>query len=363
MSLIHLSGPVRLDAERVEPHAWVVGGRVTYVAPTSPVDLTVEGWVLPGLVDAHCHVGLGPTGAVDRDTAVSQALSDRDSGALLLRDAGSATETRWMDDDDAMPRIIRAGRHIARSRRYLRGVGEEIEPDALVAEVRRQVARGDGWIKLVGDWIDRDVGDLAPCWPREAVRAAIEAAHEAGARVTAHCFSAVSLPDLLDAGIDGIEHGTGFTSALAEQAAAAGVAVVPTLLQIETFPRLADQGEARFPAWAATMRDLHARRQETVEMLHATGVPLFAGTDAGTVHPHGRIAQEVALMAAVVGNEVAVGAACWDARRWLGRPGLDEGAPADLLVVAGDPLDDPRVLGDPRAVVLRGALVYRAVDA
>jgi imidazolonepropionase-like amidohydrolase len=357
VSVLHLSGPVRIDADRVEAEAWVVGDRLTFSRPTAAVDGRLDGWVVPGFVDAHCHIGLGPRGEVDRDTARAQAEADRDTGVLLVRDAGTPADTRWIDDEPDLPRVIRAGRHVARTRRYLRHVGEEVEPDSLVAEVRRQAARGDGWVKLVGDWIDRDAGDLAPCWPDAAVAEAIAAAHDLGVRVTAHCFATDSLPGLLAAGIDGIEHGTGFTPDLAAQAATGGVAVVPTLVQVDTFPALADQGEAKFPAWAARMRDLHARRHDTVDMLHAAGVPLFAGTDAGSVLSHGRMAEELMRLAAVLGPTAAMGAASWEARRWLGRPGLAEGAPADLVVLAGDPLADISVTTAPTAVVLRGAVV------
>jgi imidazolonepropionase-like amidohydrolase len=45
--------------------------------------------VLPGLVDAHCHVGLDAHGAVDDATSEAQALTEREAGVLLLRDAGS----------------------------------------------------------------------------------------------------------------------------------------------------------------------------------------------------------------------------------------------------------------------------------
>ena len=129
-----------------------------------------------------------PHGAVPTHVAEQHALAERAAGALLLRDAGSPADTRWMDDRPDLPRLIRAGRHIARPKRYLRNYGAEVEPDELVAEVERQAARGDGWIKLVGDWIDREVGDLAPLWPVEAARAAIARAHELGCRVTAHVF-------------------------------------------------------------------------------------------------------------------------------------------------------------------------------
>ncbi len=92
--------------------------------------------MLPGLVDAHCHIGLGAHGEVDRETAEQQALTDRDAGALLLRDAGSPADTRWIDERDDLPVLVRAGRHIARTRRYLRGFAEEVEPDGLVGRGR-----------------------------------------------------------------------------------------------------------------------------------------------------------------------------------------------------------------------------------
>jgi imidazolonepropionase-like amidohydrolase len=52
----------------------------------------------------------------------------------------------------------------------------------------------------------------------------------------------------------------------------------------------------------------------------------------------------------------ALGAACWDARRWLGRPGLEHGAPADVLCYAQDPRSGSAVLTRPDLVILRGAV-------
>ncbi|NED81031.1 amidohydrolase, partial [Streptomyces sp. SID11233] len=92
------------------------------------------------------------------EEAEKQALTERDAGALLLRDAGSPSDTRWTDAREDLPRIIRAGRHIARTRRYIRNFAHEIEPEDLVAYVAREARRGDGWVKLVGDWIDREEG-------------------------------------------------------------------------------------------------------------------------------------------------------------------------------------------------------------
>jgi imidazolonepropionase-like amidohydrolase len=358
-TVLHVKGRILTGPDDVRDELWVVGGRISYDRPAGARDVrTVEGWALPGLVDAHCHVGLGPHGPVDKDVAEKQALTDRDAGTLLIRDAGSPTDTRWTDDREDLPKIIRAGRHIARTRRYLRGYAWEIEPEDLVAYVAQEARRGDGWVKLVGDWIDRDLGDLAPSWPGDAARAAIAEAHRLGARVTAHCFAENSLRDLVEAGIDCIEHATGLTDDLIPLFAERGVAIVPTLVNIATFPQLADGGEAKFPQWSAHMRRLYERRYDTVRNAYDAGIPVYAGTDAGGHLAHGLVAGEIAeLVTAGIPPVEALSATTWGARRWLGRPGLDEGAPADLVVYEGDPRADVRVLAAPQRVVLDGRVV------
>jgi imidazolonepropionase-like amidohydrolase len=234
----------------------------------------------------------------------------------------------------------------------------EVSPDALAAEVRVQARRGDGWVKLVGDWIDRDLGDLGPEWPREALEAAIAAAHEEGARVTAHTFGTDALPGLIGAGIDCIEHGTGLTEDLLADMAARGTAVVPTLVNVENFPDFAAAGEKRFPAYASTMRRLYAHSGAVVRAAFEAGVPVYAGTDAGGGIEHGVIADEVrALHEAGLPAEAALAAASWAARRWLGLSCIEEGAPADLVVYDTDPRADLDTLRRPQRMILRGRVV------
>ncbi|MEW2549318.1 amidohydrolase family protein [Streptomyces sp. NPDC047002] len=356
---LHVKGRVLLGPEESADELWVVGGRITFERPAGVRDLrTVTGWALPGLVDAHCHVGLDTHGPVDEATSEKQALGDRDAGALLLRDAGSPSDTRWIDGRDDLPKIVRAGRHIARTRRYIRNFAHEIEPEDLVAYVAREAQRGDGWVKLVGDWIDRGVGDLTACWPRGAVEAAIAEAHRLGARVTAHCFAEDSLRDLVEAGIDCVEHATGLTDDTIPLFALRGVAIVPTLVNIATFPQLAAGGAAKFPRWSAHLERLYERRYDTVRAAYDAGVPVYVGTDAGGSLAHGLVGAEVAeLVRAGIPARDALAATTWAARAWLGRPGLEEGAPADLVVYEEDPRADVRVLTAPRRVVLNGRVV------
>ncbi|WP_171113628.1 MULTISPECIES: amidohydrolase family protein [Streptomyces] len=357
--VLHVKGRVLVGPEDIRDELWVVDGRISYDRPTTARDVrTVQGWTLPGLVDAHCHVGLDQHGAVPQDVAEKQALTDRDAGTLLIRDAGSPSDTRWIDDRDDLPKIIRAGRHIARTRRYIRNYAHEIEPDDLVAYVAQEASRGDGWVKLVGDWIDRDLGDLSACWPRDAVEAAIAEAHRLGARVTAHCFAEDSLQDLVEAGIDCVEHATGLTEDLIPLFADRGVAIVPTLVNIATFPQLAAGGESKFPRWADHLRRLYERRYDTVRSAYDAGIPVYVGTDAGGSLAHGLAGAEVVeLVTAGIPAVEALSAGTWAAREWLGRPGLEEGAPADLIVFETDPRTDVRVLTAPRRVVLNGRVV------
>lgn len=317
--------------------------------------LVDDGFIVPGLVDAHCHIGLGSAGGVSLDEAEAQARTDRDAGTLLIRDCGSPVDTTPLQTRADLPEIIRAGRHLARPKRYLPNMALELDDPALLPDVvAEQAAAGDGWVKLVGDWIDRSVGDLAPVWPDDVLAAAVDAAHRAGARVTAHVFGAAAIPGLVRAGIDCIEHGTGLTDDLIAEMAERGTALVPTLINVENFPGIADQA-SRYPTYADHMRRLYAGAYDTVRRAVEAGVPVYAGTDAGGGIAHGRIADEViALHRAGLSAADALGAASWAARAWLGRPGLEHGARADLVVYDRDPRTDLSVLHEPALVVLRG---------
>ncbi|MCY7341701.1 MAG: amidohydrolase family protein [Pseudonocardia sp.] len=309
------------------------------------------GWIVPGLVDAHCHVGLGRSGPVSLDEAETQAQANRDAGALLLRDCGSPVDNSALRARTDLPEIIRAGRHVARPKRYIPGLAVDVDDPALLPDVvAEQAAAGDGWVKLVGDWIDRGVGDLAPLWPDDVLIAAIRRAHAAGARVTAHVFGTDALPGLIGAGIDCIEHGTGLTDDLIAEMARRGTALVPTLINVENFPGIADSA-AKYPAYATHMRELHAGARGVVRRAVEAGVPVYAGTDAGGGVAHGRIVDEITALHEA-GHPNALGAGSWAAREWLGRPGLLPGTRAELVVYRTDPRADVSALRDPALILL-----------
>lgn len=353
--IIEFSGTVLTGPGTEHRGLWSVDGRLTFRRPSAAPDLILDGWVIPGLVDAHCHIGLGPGGDVPERLAEEQAVTDRDAGTLLVRDAGAVHDTRWIAQRADLPRLIRSGRHIARTRRYLRGFAVEVEPGDLVEAVRKQARAGDGWVKLVGDWIDRDAGDLAPSFPARTLKDAVQAAHDEGARVTAHCFAEDTLDDMLDAGIDCIEHATGLLPRHLPRFVEQGVPIVPTLINIATFPDIAAQAEGKFPRYAAHMRALGERRAERVREAFDAGVTIYAGTDAGSVISHGRIVDELeALHAAGLPAAAALDAGAWAARDWLGADGITEGGSADVLVCTDDPRRNLGTLRRLKHLVLRG---------
>ncbi|MGH3432008.1 MAG: amidohydrolase family protein [Thermocrispum sp.] len=354
---LHLYGVVLPEGR--SRHLWVDDGRISFTELPGARTVVDGGWILSGLVDAHCHVGIGIGGPLrDVAQAKQQAITERAAGVYLIRDCGSPIDTRPLQARADLPRIIRAGRHLARPKRYLRGFGLELdEPERLPEVVAEQVAYGDGWVKLVGDWIDRELGDLAPLWPDDVLDQAIKVAHEEGGKVTAHVFGETALPGLLAAGIDCIEHGTGLSDETIAEMVRRGVPLVPTLTNIANFPDIAVQA-AKYPAYAQHMLDLYRRNPEVIAAVIDAGITLYAGTDAGSVVEHGRIVDEAELLhAAGLSATDAIGAASWRAREWLGYAGVVDGAEADLLAFDEDPLADIGVLRRPVCGVLRGAVV------
>jgi imidazolonepropionase-like amidohydrolase len=322
---------------------FVVDGLITFDNPhyLDVETLADHGFALPGLVDAHCHVGLTATGGAPIDVAREHAITDRDAGALLLRDAGVPETYYALDDEPELPRIVHAGRHLARPRRYIRGYALELEPAQLPDAAAFQAVRPGGastpWVKIVGDWIDRDIGDITPLWSTDVLFEAVRRAHDAGARVGVHVFGEEALPDLIAAGVDSIEHGT--------------------MLRVSQFDDFANQA-TKYPMYADRMRRLKRTAAARMMATFDAGVPIYVGTDAGGHLPHGLAVDEMlAMHGAGMPTIDVLGAGSWKAREWLGLPGIVEGAPADFVVYDADPRLDLAALRDPRHIVVRGNVV------
>jgi imidazolonepropionase-like amidohydrolase len=71
MTALRFSGPVLPDGEARD--LYVVGDTITY-EPQPGATTEARGWIVPGLVDAHCHIGLDDHGAIGHAETETQAI-------------------------------------------------------------------------------------------------------------------------------------------------------------------------------------------------------------------------------------------------------------------------------------------------
>lgn len=306
-------------------------------------------YALAGLVDAHCHltVAADSRGPYVDGSVAARRLDELAAGGVgLVRDVGgdrTVTLPLARAAQTGRPEVVAAGRFLAPAGRYFPRMHEPVAAEDLVAAVEREVADGASWVKLVADFplMDGDVprpGTTAPSYPIEVVRAAVAAAHRAGARVAAHTNHAV-VGDLIAAGVDSVEHGGALTEGDLEKLAAAGGAWTPTLCASVGTMRRGDDADRR---WAAGRSE---RFRTLIPRAVELGVTVLTGSDVV-----GSVAEEVALLVEHgLTPQQALDAAVGAPRAYLDRAGAD-----DLVTYAADPRDHPEVLGTPTAVVLRG---------
>ncbi|GAB3857212.1 amidohydrolase family protein [Dactylosporangium cerinum] len=348
MSSLHLRGTVLPDGDVRD--IWVLGDRLTFTRP-SQFSTTVHdgGFILPGLVDAHAHLGHDPaTMTFDPALFTAAGLGYAGDGTTLLRVPGHRVPIPPdLRDRPDLPRLVTAGPWLAWDGLQELDDLQTVPADLPAAGVAEALAN-DGWCKTYGDWeFDR------PKTPEPVLRALCDAVHAVGGRVAAHCQTAEGTRNAVLAGVDSIEHAWFLTPDLLTVLAARGGAVTPTWTGfVPHVDVVRTKPEGPRKDWF--LDGVASLRAATVDAWEA-GVTVLAGTDS---LGHGDVAGEVGhLVAAGLPPAAAVGAACWDARRYLGFAGIEEGAPADLVAVAADPRVTPEVLRHPSLILLRGRSV------
>ncbi|WP_405063817.1 amidohydrolase family protein [Kribbella sp. NBC_01505] len=308
-------------------------------------------FVLPGLVDSHCHltVGLQDHTPVALDEGAARAMLDElgQAGVRAVRDVGgdrSITLKLAAHPEDGRPLVLAAGRFFAPEASYFNGIYEPVPADQLVAAVEAELDAGATWIKLVADF--PPVGPdgpipgsaMTPNYEPDAVAQLIATAHARGARVAAHLQTAL-VSELVQAGVDSVEHGEVITAKDLEVLGARGGGWTPTL---------SAYGPPDPNATPQQAERRRARTEHIAEMLPLArqyGVHVLAGSDmVGTVA--GEVDQLVKHGLTVT---QALEAASTSAADFLGLTTTD-----NLVTYDADPREHPAVLATPTAVVLRG---------
>ncbi len=371
---------LRIEGERIA----ALGGAEVLAGCDEVLDL--RGAVaLPGLIDAHVHLSLDPArrpgepepDAADADPLVPLAARARAmlaAGITSARDLGGG-DYRELELRDriasgalAGPRLLCAGQPVTSPRGHCWFWGGEARgADEAREVVRRQVARGADWVKVMasGGVLTASSKPSEAQFEQHELDAVVAEARAHGRAVAAHCHSSRGIERAARAGVRTIEHcsfatDAGFGSApdpdLVALLARSGAFVSPTI----------NAGFARFFGEDGAPGKFATRLGEAYTALRRFGVPFIASTDAGIPNvAHHRLPEGLALFSrlAALRPVEALRAATSDCARALGLDALTgrlaPGLCADVLVVDGNPLEDLGALLRPICVVARGRPLRR----
>jgi imidazolonepropionase-like amidohydrolase len=363
----------------------VEGGRIGRVsdggdaAPEGTLVVDLGGRTLmPGLIDAHAHVGVsfsvpepvhGAEPLLAGTVAHVLAAELRETlrmGITTMRDVGSmgdvVVEARQAMRYGAFhgPRLLTCGRIVSATSpggRFFDGMYREADgPDDIRRAVREQLRYGADFVKVMTtgarsvELEDPDPAQLT----RKEIEVVVEETHRMGYRVCAHCEGIAGTELAIETGIDTIEHGMYLNQRpdLLERMASSGQVLVPTLSFL--FHVIGIEADARIASttWSPLLVELG---QYNVEQAHLTllaardaGVRIAMGHDTAPLHSG---ANELLRMveAGLTAHEGLVAATACSAYAvgLLDHVGtVEEGKIADLLVVDGDPLAQPELLRD-----------------
>ena len=347
--------------------------------------------VLPGLIDSHTHIflqGEDPAqGGYDANIlmaplalrAARATVSARralEQGFTTLRDV--ETEGAGYGDVGIKqaidggyipgPQLLVATRAISTTGGYsLDGYAPELEmpkgaqivdgPVEARKAAREQLDHGADWIKVYmthRSWVGKN-GELVsqPTLTVEELRAIVDEAHGWGKKVACHAYSGIGLHRALDGGCDSIEHGLDLDDAAIAQMLKQGTWYVPTLAVYYT-----DWAPANTPAGQRD-RLRASLHEKSFKKALKSGVKIVFGTDMGGIPWTEPIAQEFPRMVEFGMSPMdAIQSATSRASVMLDMEGkigvIAPGAFADVIAVAGDPLQDIKVLGNVQFVMKDG---------
>ena len=351
MTALHVNGRILPSGEVRD--VFIVDGRFTFAPQADARTINSGGYLVPGLVDAHAHLTLSSpdSGAEPRAAARASARAHLRAGVLVVREPGGPDHaSQGIGPAEDLPRVQTGGRFLAPFGGYFPGLPREIAVEDLPAAALEEARASGAWAKAIGDFPDED-GRLAPNFPQAILTEAVRAVHAAGARFAMHCVGEEAIERAIEAGVDTIEHATMLTSDHIREMKRRSLALTPTMC---IAPLIAGAFDGIVTTDEMSRLEAALERQPArVREAHEAGVRILAGTDAGMT-PHGTVRRELALLlGAGLPADAVLAAGSWGGRQFLGYPGIEEGAPADLVAYRDDPRD-PEVLARPALIVLDG---------
>jgi imidazolonepropionase-like amidohydrolase len=174
----------------------------------------------------------------------------------------------------------------------------------------------------------------------EELESIVDEARAVGMKVASHAYGEDALTNSIRAGVHSIEHGIGLTPEIAKEMQRRGVFYVPTLSAFLTAKMTTDQ--------QSNLVKRHL--SEDIELAKQAGIKIVSGSDfvGCDTEPHGENYLEIVNLAKYIGNQEALKAATSTAAECLGLDNfgwVKAGYEANLIVVKGNPVEDPKNLG------------------
>jgi imidazolonepropionase-like amidohydrolase len=339
--------------------------------------------LVPGMIDCHVHLAHDgeanwmtrpPRGAAEETLGVvANAIAALRAGTTTLRDCGSGHVRAPLalalhpPVNVTLPTVVSCGTPITMTGGHLHWEANEADGvDGVRRAVRAELKAGAQWIKVIATGgvltPGTDVGSES--FTREELAAAVAEARRGGRRVAAHAIGKSGIDNALAAGVSTVEHGSYLGDEAIDLMLEKGAFHVPTL---SAYHQVVSRGmDGGVPAESiAKALSAHETNLESFRKSLAAGVPVVAGTDAGTPHNfHGEVAFELQLMVSAgatpqqaLRTATVNAAAALDLSDKIGDVAL--GKWADLVLVDGDPLEDIAHLSRPVVVIKRGEIVFR----
>jgi imidazolonepropionase-like amidohydrolase len=326
--------------------------------------------LLPGFIDSHVHICIdGSPDPVRTMMAESQTETTLKAAAAAHRTLlAGVTTIRDMGGKDGIdlglkqainsglipgPRMLVSGRLICMTGGHGWQIGLEANgADEVRRAAREQIKAGADIIKLMatGGVMTPGVQPGSEQFTEEEMRAGIEEAHKAGKKTATHAMGTQGILNALRAGIDSIEHGVYLNEEAVSLMVERKIPLIPT---ISALYHIESKGiDAGIPAYAVEKTLMvKPHHLESIRLAREAGVLVAAGTDAGTpFNLHGENLCEIKLLVEYGGFSPmqAIEAGTRVSARVLGLENdlgtIEEGKLADLIMVAGNPLDNIDIL-------------------
>lgn len=226
----HIHG--RVLPEDKEKDIYIIDSHITFQKVKDAKTVVKNGYILPGLVDAHAHLSLNsPAGenATEKVAAQASAKAHLHAGVLAIREPGSPDYSALdLRVEDGFPRIQTAGRFLAPHGKYFPGLAREIAEEDLPNAAEEEFKKSRAWVKVIGDFFDNR-GNMVPNFSLEILKKTVERVHKLGGRIATHvvCVEAIELA--IEAGFDSIEHGTALQESHIKEMLRKKIALTPTM--------------------------------------------------------------------------------------------------------------------------------------